>query len=170
MSFHGLVLTSLDGWVSHNIPSHSLSYKSKQLLVCPHISPVHVCLGAFVSCQQEPFSQSLPIKILLIPQILAQMGSFLLSLTSVRTSLSLLCTQRGLDLPSTIVTRILSLSPICQIPGSQEACFFHFLYSLQHGGWQLLITLNCAVYLRSRKPSIIAFTSSLISSPHKEFF
>ena len=75
-----------------------------------------------------------------------------LSLTyTVRTSLSLLCTQRGLDLPSTIVNRILSLSPKFRVPGNQEACFFffHFLYPLEYEAWQLLITLNSAAYLRS---------------------
>lgn len=91
-------------------------------------------------------------------------------LTPVRTSLSLLCTLRGLALPYAVVTRVLSLSLEFWIPGGQEACFFHFYIPLEHGAWKLLITLNYAAYLRSRKPSIIAFTSFLISSMHKEFF
>lgn len=125
---------------------------------------------------RSPFLESLPIKILPISQNLAQMAFFFFFFTQlsliapVRTHLSLICTLRGLDWSCTMVTRVWFLSPEFQVSKGQGAYPFHFLYPLEHGAQWLLITLNCAAYLISRKPSVITFTSFLISSPHKEFF
>lgn len=83
-----------------------------------------------------PFPQSSPIKILPILQILAQMAfspTQPSQITPVRTDPALHCTLRGLDLPCTMVTRVLFLSPEFQVSGDKGACLFHFLYPLEHG-------------------------------------
>lgn len=101
LSLHSPVLTSLESWVFYNFPSHILSSTFQADPHLPQISAVWVCLGAFVSCQQESLSSTFNYQNPTsssnssLDGVCSTRHSLI---TSLGTNLSLLCTVRGLDL------------------------------------------------------------------------
>lgn len=171
-SLHSPVLISLERWVFHNFPSHILSYIFQAEPHLPQISPVWVCLGAFVSCQEESFSSTFNYQNSTSPWNSISDGAYSTGhalTTSFGTNLTLLRTVRGLDL-LLLGSLEFYFNHLNSKTQDQSSCFLHLLCRLEHGAWRHLLTVNCVADLRSWKLSIIAFSSFLTGSPHRNLW